>query len=739
MVLLFQVDQAYDNKFDSLKTAHINFCIPKVQNIDSLEEEIKSFIGVEKVECRKGVFTTAVIKDFRDTDFSMNTVFYNMDEERNLNQFFIKEGSSKKLDTPIYVPFYVAQFGKFHVGDQITYQIDGKDYNFRIAGIVEEMQYGNYGTGLMGAYLPEEVYHEFAEEKKENQIIEYSLVTKGTKEVEEITNHINHLLKEKKINILSIRNSNTSKQTRTMVCNLIIWILIAFACIIVLVSMFLCKFRIQNTIEEELSNMGVLKAMGYTSKMIICTVVLPYVIVGTLTAFVGIICSYTILPVLSEILAMQSGFSFSLHFDFAALGIVLVILVGIIFLFTYLAAGRIQKLHPILAIRGNSLGKRGKKNYIPLDQTAGSLAVNIILKQITTSAKQNVLLFFVSFVIMTLIAFAGTLFYNVIIEPDNFMSTLSEETPDIIFKAVPKKQENLKQILVKDSKVAKVMEYATEAVECETGNITAFICEDFSLVSNDLCYEGRNPEKDNEIAIGSALTSQYSIGDTIQITCGDVTHSYEIVGYLQSVNYQGEVCELTEEGYMKINEKYQPCSLYVKLQEREEVKKFLTDFEKENESLIENAVNNAKMIQTSKDMFAGLVMVIIAAIFIVTILIVTLILYIIIKSLITRRKQELGIYKAMGYSNLQLIIQMAGSFFPVSFMAVSLSAVLGMIYMPVINQMIFQMIGAMKNNFCVSLTFLLIFAALQMLLHFVISIGLSLPIKKISAYSLIKE
>ena len=340
---------------------------------------------------------------------------------------------------------------------------------------------------------------------------------------------------------------------------------------------------------------------------------------------------------------------------------------------------------------------------------------------------------------MTLIAFAGTLFYNVIIEPDNFMSTLSEETPDIIFKAVPKKQENLKQILVKDSKVAKVMEYATEAVECETGNITAFICEDFSLVSNDLCYEGRNPEKDNEIAIGSALTSQYSIGDTIQITCGDETHSYEIVGYLQSVNYQGEVCELTEEGYMKINEKYQPCSLYVKLQEREEVKKFLTDFEKENESLIENAVNNAKMIQTSKDMFAGLVMVIIAAIFIVTILIVTLILYIIIKSLIIRRKQELGIYKAMGYSNLQLIIQMAGSFFPVSFMAVLLSAVLGMIYMPVINQMIFQMIGAMKNNFCVSLTFLLIFAALQMLLHFVISIGLSLPIKKISAYSLIKE
>ena len=145
------------------------------------------------------------------------------------------------------------------------------------------------------------------------------------------------------------------------------------------------------------------------------------------------------------------------------------------------------------------------------------------------------------------------------------------------------------------------------------------------------------------------------------------------------------------------------------------------------------------MPQTSQEMFAGLATVIIAAIFVLTILIVLLILYIVMKSLITQRKQEFGIYKAMGYTNWQLIMQMAGSFLPVSSVAVLLSAVLGLIYMPMINQFIFQTVGAMKNSLEVSFVFLILFALAQIAMNFVISICLAMPIRKISAYSLIKE
>lgn len=128
------------------------------------------------------------------------------------------------------------------------------------------------------------------------------------------------------------------------------------------------------------------------------------------------------------------------------------------------------------------------------------------------------------------------------------------------------------------------------------------------------------------------------------------------------------------------------------------------------------------MMESSQGMHQGIVKGIIAEIFLVTVLIVFLILSIIIKLLIVRRKQEFGVYKAMGYSNIQLIIQIAGSFLPISIAAVLASDILRIWYMPVVNKVLLQMIGAMKNNLQVSLTVLLLFAAVQIL-----------------AYSLIKE
>lgn len=714
LVLLFQVDKAYDRKFQELNTANINFLIPKMQDRDDLADECFGLGGVEEVESREGILTSAVIEDFRGVDFTINTIFYDYDSARRLNGFELMEKSSEDVSFPIYVPLFVAQFGQFELGESITYQLGSESYTFQIAGIVQEMQYGNAGSGLVGAYLPEKVYDRLVACHESSQVVEYSLVTKEDADIAEISNELNDLLSEKNINLLSLLDSDAGKQVRTMVCNITIFILIVFAMVILAVSMFLCKFRIQNTIEEEVANMGVLKAMGYTGNMIIGTTVFPYMIVGIVTALAGIWLSYLLLPVLAQVLALQSGFSFSLHFDFMAFGMTLMVLVGITLLFTYFAALRIKSLQPINAIRGNSGTGSNEK-------------------------RQNVLLFLVSFLVMVLISFAGTLFYNVVIKPDNFTSTLAEETPEIILKVKAESIEELKSRLKVDAQVEKVLEYDTWTVKGKNGSITAFVCEDFSLVSNDLCYEGRNPENGNEIAVGSALEKEYSIGDEIEIRYDNESYTYEIVGFVQSVNYQGEVCELTREGYLHINKGYNSQSLYLYLDSNVDVEKYLLNLEKENAAEIVNSVNYDKMTKVTQDMYAGIVKVIIATIFILTLLIVLLILYIIIKSLIVRRKQEFGIYKALGYSNRQLMMKIAGSFFPVSVAAILSSAVLGLWYMPIIDQVIFRMVGAMKNNFQISLAVLLLFAFVQVAINFVISLCLSMPIKNISAYSLIKE
>ena len=93
----------------------------------------------------------------------------------------------------------------------------------------------------------------------------------------------------------------------------------------------------------------------------------------------------------------------------------------------------------------------------------------------------------------------------------------------------------------------------------------------------------------------------------------------------------------------------------------------------------------------------------------------------------------------MGYSSRQLIFQMAGSFLPVIGGSSVVSAVLGCIYMPYLNNLIFSMVGAMKNYCEVSFGVLILFALIQTVISFVLCICLALPVKKISAYSLIKD
>ena len=78
-------------------------------------------------------------------------------------------------------------------------------------------------------------------------------------------------------------------------------------------------------------------------------------------------------------------------------------------------------------------------------------------------------------------------------------------------------------------------------------------------------------------------------------------------------------------------------------------------------------------------------------------------------------------------------------FIPVVAVSAVVSAVMGLWYLPVINNEIFSQIGAIKNHFEVSIGILLVFAIIFTAVAFVLSVLLAAPIKKITAYSLLKE
>ena len=116
-----------------------------------------------------------------------------------------------------------------------------------------------------------------------------------------------------------------------------------------------------------------------------------------------------------------------------------------------------------------------------------------------------------------------------------------------------------------------------QSATIENNSYKVFVSESFQNLANDLCYEGRNPKNENEIAIGNSVSEKYglSVDDTVIVKREGKEASYKIVGLIQSVNNSGEVLELTVEGFRKLNKDYNSNSLYVYLKDENESQNFI--------------------------------------------------------------------------------------------------------------------------------------------------------------------
>ena len=74
----------------------------------------------------------------------------------------------------------------------------------------------------------------------------------------------------------------------------------AFALLILIISIIIIVFTINNNINRDVTNIGALKAVGYTVAQIRASLMAEYILVGAVGTALGIGLSYVIYPVLEE-------------------------------------------------------------------------------------------------------------------------------------------------------------------------------------------------------------------------------------------------------------------------------------------------------------------------------------------------------------------------------------------------------------------------------------------------------
>lgn len=734
IVIKNNIDKDYNEKHKALNTANIFFTIPKIQYSDELFEKVKNIKGIKEIETENGIMLTIPVKMNESTQ-EQNQIFYKIDEKSNINKYNIIDECNKNIKNPIYISYYIYKNSGLKLEDKYEFKVNDENYLFEIKGIIEEMQYGNYSSSVIGNYLNNESYDYLLKENEEKEVITLSATTEDTYKT---YNEVSKILTKNNISILNKNYDEASKQARLSVSNILVLIILAFSIVMLFISILVSKFKIKNSIEEEITNMGVLKAFGYSSNEIILGTIFPFIFVSIIITAIGIALSYFVIPFLADIISSQAGFIWNPKFDINSSIIIAIINISLIAFFCFTSAIKIKKLNPINAIRGIAQSTNSK-NYFRIDKTKGNINLILALKNFAYTKSQNLLLGIVLLFVTILAGFVIMLFYNVNINPINFVNTLVEEHPTVVAVS---EEKNIKEEINKLNEVKKAIYYDESGlVEFEENSFKTFVSESYDNLANNLCYQGKNPTSDNEIAVGSFIKEKYDlkIGDEITLSKNSKSYTYKITGFVQSVNYSGEVIEITIDGYKKLDVEYNPKSIYIYLNNENEASSFIREIEDIYGNKINSIVNYVESMDSAVNMFISLIKIITIIIIAISLVVIYLILYILISSIIAKRKQELGILKSEGYINRQLIYQIVGGFMPSTIIATMIGVIVNKLLVSKIFDFIFKMVGAYKVSFEYPLFIFVLIGIALVISTIMIGILLSKRIKKISVYSLIKE
>lgn len=733
----------FDKRSQLLNSEHSLSLLQEKDYKEEYLDFLKNDKRVKDFEVKQVLFTLSSMKN-GGGDLTLATVFMNLNDKDRIGTSSIVEESDDILHNGVYLPLPFHTGGGYELGDSFKVTIGTNHYEYKVAGFYENMFLASTNTGSVGILLNEKDYLELQEKLTDaaNGIaIKVQCYDKA--DARGLTSEFQTYIAKGANSQLFIRNNDyeSVKEARTITAGIGSVLVVAFSFIIAIVGIIIIRFRVHNNIEEDMKNIGVLKAMGYQSKQIIASILLQFLAIGIVSVIFGIGFSYLLLPGLSKSYEAQTGIPWKQGFDLYSSTITAGFILVSVLLMSYLSARRIQSISPLTALRNNILTHNFSKNYFPLSGKRGNLIPLLAFKSLFQRKRQNIMMILIFVAIGFTCSFAEILYYNIAKEDKAFLSIAGEVSDAGVYINTETASANIKEEFSQIKGVRKAIYYDQTTLEAEGVTAYSYITADYSLTEGGLCYKGRHPKHNNEVAIGGKMASDLDkqIGESITLKYGDKTKIYLITGLIQSANNMGYDMEITIDGMRELDRNYIPGTIYVYLEKDYSMAEFTDYITNEYKSEIISIMDISKMINSQMGVYKQIVTLFSVVILIVTGILITLILSLVIRTVIIQKQKYLGIQKALGFTSVQLISQLTYEFLPVIIMGVIIGGFAAFYLINPLLSVLFFNIGMIKMQFVMRIDIFIIVAVGIIIYSFIMTILLSGKIKKISAYQLITE
>ncbi|MEY8390853.1 ABC transporter permease [Lachnospiraceae bacterium 45-W7] len=497
-------------------------------------------------------------------------------------------------------------------------------------------------------------------------------------------------------------------------------VILSVSVCLIAIALVMLKFTIVFTVNEDYKEIGIMKAIGLQTSAIRKLYTAKYFVLAAAGAFLGFLVSIPFSRLLigqatQKLVIENSGTDARFQF------LVSFVMMLMVTLSAYHSTGKIKKMTPMDAIRKGNNGERFcRKGVLRLQGSRRKPTTFLACNDVASEFRKYLVL-----------AITGMLGLWLVIMPVNTINTLrsdgllewfgtqkcdffivnSEKTSELMLSGEKQKHydymSEIKTVLEQEKiPVENVCTEVFFRLKVRKGDksFQSFSLQGLNTRMEDYFYdEGSAPVYKNEIAMTHIVAEKIdaAVGDTVYITIEGKEEPYLITALYQSMNNMGQGIRFTEHAELDYTAQAGGFGIQVCLKDGgedlpaiiERVKKI---FPEARVQTVQEFIDH--MVGGISQQLDSLKLMILMVVITINILVVVLMQ----KMFLIREQAELGMLKAIGFSDRDLIAWQTKRIMLVLFAGIVAGALTGNYFSQVTSGKVFQIMGATKIDFVVN-------------------------------------
>ncbi len=683
--VLSNMDQVIDKRNEAVNGADY-FLFSESTHSSEIMDFFEKKDEVTYVEREEALFVSSA-KYFSDTQLEKDAdeisfFFQDIEAERKLSVIKVHDEGKVWKENSIILPYYMKVGMGYQTGETLNIEINNKIFYFEIYGFTEDIMFSTTAIIAMEKGFISNHYYKDIEKELGSSGYMYRTKLKKDINVDDFLEK-NNLLKDIIPDYISKVHLDLDyelvKYGASITANIFMAILTIFAILIIFIALVIVHFNINNTIEMNMKNIGILQASGYTCSQLAVATVVEFLSIGAVGMAVGLGCAKGASDMIGGTISSAIGLCWEMGFDLISALLSIGIITFLILFGVFLSSRRYWKIVPLYALRNGIYTHNFKKNHIRLDKTKLPLNAAIGMKQIWGNLKKNISICFIVVILTFIGNMSVSLYQNLVSNTDKMFQIIGMEGGDIrVLIQTGEEDINIIKESVK-SEIAHLdgMKQIVELIEEDMMisndttkvSVNCDICDNPNNLRVNNIVEGKRPEYDNEIMLSTVIADKLdvSIGEVVYLELNEGREDYLVVGISQGINHLGRKAMITADGALRLNENLTANTLLLYVNDATSIENTIETLNDTLENYEVSIVNSKKEIDITLISIISTMKILCIVMAVVIAFVIALVLVLLVKTQLIRQTRQFAIYKALGYTTVQLIWQITMSYIPVFF------------------------------------------------------------------------